>query len=111
MSLLTVLDERHGHVPDDRRVSAGYHEKGRQREMRQCLCPSTVGISPTMCGAHLLVLSVHATCVACGVHETVHVLHGLSRWIQVIFGSVGSEIHRHESIVVIHKSCQSEQSS
>ena len=30
LSLLTVLDVRFGHVPDDWRVSAGYHEKGRQ---------------------------------------------------------------------------------
>ena len=41
--------------PDDWRVSAGYHEKGRQgshvkRVMRQCLCPGTLGMSPTMCG-------------------------------------------------------------
>ena len=30
VSLVTVLDARFGHVPDDWRVSAGYHEKGRQ---------------------------------------------------------------------------------
>jgi len=44
-----------GHVPDDRRVLAGCHERGRQgshvkRVMRESMCSGTLGISPTMCG-------------------------------------------------------------
>ena len=44
-----------GYVPDDQKISADYHEKGRQGShvkrvtTRVSLCPNTVGISPTMC--------------------------------------------------------------
>ena len=36
---------------------------------------------------------------------TAHLLHGSSRWIQVIW-KCGSEVHRHEGIVLIQKPCR-----
>ena len=36
-SLLTVLDVIFGHVPDDWRVSAGYHEKWRHADVKRVM--------------------------------------------------------------------------